>query len=378
MDTLENKSKPDITHEEIEQQKTEINVNNVKKRIKCEWDESKICSSVNYVLNTLKYYYKLDVVNSQDDRDKLVKYCTTSHEYFLDDYIHLIKDHSNDIDEIRQYDDNECNIRNCLLLKRQYRYRHEFSTQNQTLQIVLNDKRFTFWMDIMDGMHCYLYHLYDIGLRVKITSEPAVFNNNECIDKTFAQIYKVVNEKQKELKNINGFDENRINNNRFNITATKMADLKLTEETFMDKMHQFMIKFDSTNFNLKSLNGFLNKHEYDSDACIGDMENIHSNIKKKINNSENYETMKEFIKQTNIPDSSFSIGFIFYYWNIYKHKLVTKEKQSYKNKNDLFEYQPYELYIEAKYDNLQDEMLNNKIVKLKIDEFNYSDNKAMQ
>eukprot|EP01084_Bolivina_argentea_P202092 345353_1 len=40
MDTLENKSKPDITHEEIEQQKTEINVNNVKKRIKCEWDES--------------------------------------------------------------------------------------------------------------------------------------------------------------------------------------------------------------------------------------------------------------------------------------------------------------------------------------------------
>ena len=57
---------------------------------------------------------------------------------------------------------------------------------------------------------------------------------------------------------------------------------------------------------------------------------------------------------------------------------MNKDKQSYKNKNDHSGYQPYELYIEPKYKDIKDEILNNTIFQLNIKQLNISINKALQ
>ena len=75
---------------------------------------------------------------------------------------------------------------------------------------------------------------------------------------------------------------------------------------------------------------------------------------------------------------SFSIGYIFYYWKLYKHKGVNKRKQSYNNKNDHSGYEPNELYIEPKYKNIKEEILNNEIYYLLMTDWDRNHLKALK
>ena len=79
-----------------------------------------------------------------------------------------------------------------------------------------------------------------------------------------------------------------------------------------------------------------------------------------------------------VSSSSFSIGYIFYYWRFYKHQGVNKEKQSYRNKNDHSGYEPYELFIEPKYKNIKHEVLNNTIYRIDMEDLNESIIKSEQ
>ena len=73
--------------------------------------------------------------------------------------------------------------------------------------------------------------------------------------------------------------------------------------------------------------------------------------------------------------SSFSIGYIFYYWEYYSHP--RDYKNYYWNINDHSGYSPHDLYITKKYECLKDEMLNNTLYCLNYHQYQTSITKML-
>ena len=70
----------------------------------------------------------------------------------------------------------------------------------------------------------------------------------------------------------------------------------------------------------------------------------------------------------------FNVGFQLYYWPAYKHEIT--ENSTNITGFDHGGYEPHQLYIEAKYKSLKDEILSNSHCNLTITEFELSWNKA--
>eukprot|EP01084_Bolivina_argentea_P076520 138693_1 len=134
---------------------------------------TKSCNYVQRIVNALKYYSILDVSDSTNkDQQKLIEYCSEN-ESLLDDYIHILSTHNThkDLDEIynlllRDSLIKECDIFNCKLSVRHFRNRNN-ETQEMKVQDLEINNEFLFFRDLMDAMHCYLFHAYDTGMRVK-------------------------------------------------------------------------------------------------------------------------------------------------------------------------------------------------------------------
>eukprot|EP01084_Bolivina_argentea_P018198 33908_1 len=99
----------------------------------------------------------------------------------LNSYIHIITHHNNecDLEEIfiliieqqsNVNDDNMngCNLRHCSYLNRHYRDRtvkQSYETQEES-KYNEDINKVTFWMDLLDSIHCFVFHMYDTGMRV--------------------------------------------------------------------------------------------------------------------------------------------------------------------------------------------------------------------
>ena len=75
-----------------------------------------------------------------------------------------------------------------------------------------------------------------------------------------------------------------------------------------------------------------------------------------------------------VGNTSFSIGFIFYYWDYYKDLEISNE--IYKNQNDHSGYTQRELYIPIKYKSLKQEVLHNNLTTLDPQEYDICHAKA--
>merc|ERR1712154_619790 len=92
----------------------------------------------------------------------------------------------------------------------------------------------------MDSIHCYIYHLYDIGLRVK--------NNDN---------------QQQSKSVLNSFSARILS--KFNINN------KQESETFMDGMCQCMLDDGITSNEIQRVIETLQFEEYDTDAFLDDI-----------------------------------------------------------------------------------------------------------
>ena len=132
------------------------------------------------------------------------------------------------------------------------------------------------------------------------------------------------------------------------------------------------IKFNLLEYppHLKKFEKFLYDERYDTDAFLLDLEDIgydKSNVALLLSHKPSYDGIKQHLRDLDLQSSSFSIGYIFYYWPYYAKKGRTR-KQFYANTIDHSGHEPYELYIESKYEDLKDELLNNEQHQLNLDE----------
>ncbi len=67
---------------------------------------------------------------------------------------------------INKYNIKVCQMNNCLPVTRYHRdIRTNIINSNEC------DNEFIFYLNVFDSIHCYLNHMYDIGMRIKIMNK---------------------------------------------------------------------------------------------------------------------------------------------------------------------------------------------------------------
>eukprot|EP01084_Bolivina_argentea_P008584 16055_1 len=353
--------------------------------------EDDSCDHVNRIIYAMKYYQSLDASQNHEYQENVITLVKDDYELLLDDYIHLIIFHSKSIDKIYIKMTTEFNILQCEFAKCKSAIRHnrDRTKNDKQLEAKYDDSddnlQFIFFRDILDSCHCYLFHLYDAGLRIKL-SDIKHHNDRENphFDYTSAQIHKILKETVIALNKLEHFNFDRYQSTKFDLNcnvANKTSEVngsnEITTRTFMDGMYDYVNEF---NVEKQQISKICISEEYDSDAFSIDIwgnDIEESNIKRWLQNDYQSDLLRKYIYQIKMDEHSFKIGYTFYYWDNYKNLDVTYQHQQMDfNIIDYSLYSPKQLYVANKYAHLKDEILHNTIYTLRTYQFNMSMIKA--
>eukprot|EP01083_Nonionella_stella_P011501 32643_1 len=324
------------------------------------------CDELLRLCQALKYYTSLMRRYSKGDtfvKDTWVAFCINDYKCCIDDYIHVIRTHSEQLLQIgkelqTQFDFDACDVRTCALtLRHRCRGRSRRSRRNKGPVMEQDDPQFTLYSEIFETVHYYLFHLFDCGVRVDYNELYENYENDEALQEKLIQKQKELFEKRKELGLISEVNEE--NSNKFNIAVA--ATQKQDDALFLSELYFHMRDQKITHSQCELIYNFLRQEEYDSDTVLHDVRNLKSNILSMVHDEHLRQIVFRFVRNRQISDSAFSTGLIFYYWDYYKSLSEKETKQndgqlSY-NVNDHSGYNVKELYVKRKYKNLKEEML---------------------
>ena len=179
--------------------------------------------------------------------DEIVKFVKEEYVQLLDDFIHIIDKHNDSIQlekifeiMVEKYDMEHCQILNCSMAIRHQRDRRK---DNQEQMILFDgsrlDSEYVFYRDLMDQIHCYLYHLYDTGLRVKIDYDEKQQNimHESDVDYTFLKIKQVVHQTKVAIKQSNRFNDKKYESNKFSLSSFNHNQIGIYVYVLMTGIH---------------------------------------------------------------------------------------------------------------------------------------------
>ena len=175
------------------------------------------CIALLRLMKALEYYSMIDIANNSKHQDLFLDFMQKIYHQFVNDYIHLINDHSQQIETIYQSLQDKQQI--CDITKCEYTSRHH---QNSVTK--LSDETLNFYKTIYDTLHFYLYHLFDVGLRVFKGEEEKgedgdikynELKNTQYFDKEFARIHHAINQRKHLQLSFNRFN----NSHKFSIDS---------------------------------------------------------------------------------------------------------------------------------------------------------------
>eukprot|EP01084_Bolivina_argentea_P206379 352382_1 len=273
------------------------------------------------IANILKQYQFI-ISNSKAGEynisQSIIKYMTDiDYTNLVNDYHHILTEYS--FDAVHESIKHQviCDIRTCKSYQRNCR---DLSVYQSTEQ--KHDKNY-FYLNILDNIHTFFVHGYDIGFRIHYTEQRSAFNS-------------LFREKQADLMKIRG--QNRMIHNKF-YTEISSDTSSLSEQVESKSDHDKT--FPSQVQNDNSFNGEEMKYQQQLDEDIGNNEN-------------------------EIQIGQYSFGQRLYYWNYFKNK---NEKDPF---NPGYTYKDW--YITKKYAKFKEEILN----KIDVNRYNESRDKAIQ
>eukprot|EP01084_Bolivina_argentea_P271991 462985_1 len=308
----------DEKHQENETKSTETNPPETNSVFDNNCASATECESIKRIIKILMFCNDSNEKHASD----VTNYISDSnYVHFVNDYQHILTKHTaTNYEEINDLmtENIKCNVSNCVFYERNERApRGRNQHDDDTVKIF--DKYEIFYADIMDNIHTFFVHGYDMAYRTKIDFDNIDLDNdsNSYCDKQLTKLKSEIDNKRKEIVRLRG--EDRMNNNKF---VTNM-------------------QFDQNNDVTKTIDTVDNKTEKKDDECDDNNEEINTN-----------ETL------------SFCFGQRYYYWDRFKNL----------NKIDPFNpgYKYSDWYISKKYQTFKQEIIN----ELDITEYNEALNKA--
>eukprot|EP01084_Bolivina_argentea_P263105 445202_1 len=347
----------------------------------------KNCTCLTRVSEAMKYYdiYCGNTTQQNNSiQNNFLQFCDEVYSNMLEDYIHIIKIHNMDVHKIAyelttHYGFTNCVAKKCAKISRHYRREAPMNTGD-----LKQDDRLGFYYNLYDQLHYFIFHLYDIGLRInqkelsniidqKTVVDPQNNSDVSCIDGIFKQKLQLIRSRRKQ----HGMHLERFNdeNNKFNINIKDFNDnltvsqtqesvfetketTTFTEELYKHLEHNTVVSKEK----LKVLMQFVEDNEYDTDAIQFDLSGFQtkeyltgaaqiSNIFKHGVHVTSILSMKRFIRNVKLSEASFSTGFVFFYWDYFIDKT---EKQI---GDWLNGHSAADLYVSPIYDSLKQEIL---------------------
>eukprot|EP01084_Bolivina_argentea_P227199 383739_1 len=331
-----------------------------------------ICFCTERIVNAIKYYQALNM-GSIDAKNQLTQFYDETYPHMLNDFTHIITKHPDSLDSMYDFATKVLGLGKCTAKKCYRLRRHNRNRDDEKETLTNKDIKFQFKRDLMDAIHCYVLHQYDFGYAIynkqqKIDEElKEAKYDDEYKDNAFALISKLVQDAKKNQEKFERFKKH----NKYNLEIERTKT-----EKDMECMEAILIRVGDNNSPL--LHKFLEKEDYDTDAIKADIlyhkEGKPSNIYPYLPNAIVYKTIKKYIRKCEISERSFKQGFIYYYWPYYDDK--KHEEEDFRNINDHSGYQKHELYVDIKYENIKQEMLNNTILSLTEGQYQVSLTKA--
>eukprot|EP01083_Nonionella_stella_P203162 741552_1 len=291
------------------------------------------CAALQRVTAALAFYQsiKSDSKNETQIGSFLREYFST-YSNFLNDYGHVLHQHLHtgsvkqnnaQFEEIYDYISKQiqCDITTCPQFVRNNRNRQK--TQNDSFGSQNTDIKTIFYLDLLDTIHCYLLHAFDVGFRIKTNelqiNDYQLANDEELVDSDDSNADKSLLYKDNGMEKLKSF----LGNRRKRLDEIAGAQ-RLQNNKFMTTV------IDNTTLH----NSSTDDHTNDDHKGNTDQEE-----------DENDSTA-----------ATYSFGKRMYYWQRYKD---------------------HEWYVERKYDNLKQEILNNTICRLNVQEYELASQKAM-
>ncbi len=299
----------------------------------------------------LKYYQLLNIQRNQDNIKTFTHFINNIYKkQIINDYIHVLDQHSDDLENIHNQllNDNHysdiCKVSDCSIIDRHYNTKRRMGRKPQQIGSRYSNKRsakierskqhpeiddidhdlekfqentdgnILFYCDLLDNIHHFLFHLFEIGVRIKTTDDEMkeYYNNNYNHDALFYKLSLSIKEKKFEFDSkINRFKNKQNNKYKINL-INKNGDDAINDnegngETFVDSLFKYITKNKQQNADIESkLYSIISEHEYDTDSLKMDLEiENESNIINLINDQICGKLMIRYIKQEQCLVASF-------------------------------------------------------------------------
>merc|ERR1712228_315481 len=263
----------------------------------------------------------------------------------------------------------KCDMKTC-----QFTQRH-FNEE----QCNANDDTLSFYIQLFDSLHFYIFHCYQTGYRVLPNNENEMMEedekkqNTEYFDAQFARIHSMIRDRDNLTASFERTSSTK--NSKFKINERESGG----DTTFVDELYKHL---ESESIDTHKLQTFIKTELYETDSIKNDFSDYHI-IANNVNNEECIQSIHRFIKEIAVMSSTFSLGLRFYYWPYYKDKeeLSANEQkihyfQDADNKHDHSGYKVCDLYIIPKYDSFQEEVSN--YVHFDIQKYNKAKTKTLK
>eukprot|EP01084_Bolivina_argentea_P074590 135296_1 len=196
----DNNDEPPIKKRKIAPPPSDININSMSSNITC--TQSKLCKCYGDLINVLTKYNKSELmIIKQMNVSQLTK--------VFDDYIHLMHHHDDNLEfDLIVQELGLCNLKTCVKFRRNNRNRMVSNNCNNTNNSEIHHDAF---MDILDSIHCFFQHCYDVGYRLSPTDLKGInatiteqkhtdeeYANSELTNQQIVEILKIIKEKKQK------------------------------------------------------------------------------------------------------------------------------------------------------------------------------------
>ena len=270
------------------------------------------CSALKRLCTASLYF---DAMNSMEikveDDVKQTVWVEFNEEYYqnvVEDTVHLVTKHDNDIQQIQKewterYGLPKCTISECTKTARHYgRQQRERNREQNDGDL---DPLYAFHQSLHDRVHYFLFHLFDIGMRVQTpsmvlgaerTEENEMNLEGMTVDKWFAAERDGI-KMRRDDSNLDT-DRMEVTNNKFTIQMVleQKGGITLRDALFLKLSEKIKVQRDT----IYRIESYFEDNSFDSECIEMDLEDVvDSNIAKFAQNQAAVQTMADFIRSIN-------------------------------------------------------------------------------
>ena len=232
------------------------------------------CKALSRIVKTLNYYISAqqNIEDKETQNTAMEMYLNDEHKQFLDDYNHVISTHSNHLQQINEQLQT-CQLSTCKIAQTHQRRHRRRDHQKQDDDGPQSKLRL--YNNLLNNIHFWLYHQYDVGMRVKKDdhTDDDIKSEDEYFDHAFARIKKSINQKIKSSSTYN--EDEIVQSNRYNMQIESNTNnhqrRNYTEKPFLDMFMDDLKEEHILQLVIDHFATYMDIQNYDTDALISDI-----------------------------------------------------------------------------------------------------------